>query len=112
MHGICSSIIASICVYVCSHYRKVKRIYDVYHDIFSLVTGRGFVFKYPSYVLSTEGAIDCTQVQSWVVGGYGEECRQEKIVAGQFADKYKDETFCWTKKLSTEDYCCLPRVSL
>jgi hypothetical protein len=28
-----------------------------------------------------------------VVGGYGEECRQEKIVAGQFADKYKDETF-------------------
>jgi len=29
---------------------------------------------------------------------------ERKSVDGQFADKYKDEPFCWTKKLSKEDY--------
>ena len=38
MHAICFSIIVSICVYVHPHYRKVKRLYNVYHHILSLVS--------------------------------------------------------------------------
>ena len=37
--------VRAITVYVCPHYRKVKSIYDVHHHIFSLVTGKGFVFS-------------------------------------------------------------------
>ena len=29
---------------------------------------------------------------------------ERKSVDGQFADKYKDETFCWTKKLRKDQY--------
>jgi hypothetical protein len=35
-----------------------------------------------------------------ILGGWwgcGEECRKEKSVAGQFAAKYRSETYCWTQ---------------
>jgi hypothetical protein len=54
MQVICSSTIASICVHVCPHYRKVKRVDVVYHHIFSLV--RRVCVEYPSYVLSQHDA--------------------------------------------------------
>ena len=51
----------------------------------------------------------------WVVVGKSEK----KSVAGQFAIKYKSETYCWTQKLKKEDYgmtildtsCCCKRVN-
>jgi hypothetical protein len=39
-----------------------------------------------------------------VNGWGGEECRKEESVAGQFAVKYKSETYYWTQKLNKEDY--------
>ena len=30
--------------------------------------------------------------------------KKKKSVAGQFAVKYKSETYCWTQKLNREDY--------
>ncbi len=29
---------------------------------------------------------------------------KKKSVAGQFAAKYRSETYCWTQKLNREDY--------
>ena len=46
--------------------------------------------------------------------------KKKKSIAGQFAIKYKLETYCWTQKLNKEDYgfdkyratsCCCKRVS-
>jgi hypothetical protein len=39
-----------------------------------------------------------------VVGGGGEECGKEDKCSGQFAVKYKSETYFWTKKLNKKDY--------
>jgi hypothetical protein len=45
--------------------------------------------------------------------------KKKKSIAGQFAIKYKLETYCWTQKLNKEDYgfdkyratsCCCKRV--
>ncbi len=36
--------------------------------------------------------------------GGGEECGKKESAAGQFAVKYKSETHCRTKKLSSDDY--------
>ena len=49
MHVICSFTFIYICVHVWSHYRKVKRVYDVYRHIFSV---RRVCVEYSSYVLS------------------------------------------------------------
>jgi hypothetical protein len=39
----------------------------------------------------------------WVVGVV-KRVEKKKSVDGQFADKYKPETYCWTQKLNKEDY--------
>ena len=36
--------------------------------------------------------------------GCGEESRNQKEVAGQFAVKYMSETTCWTHSLNKQDY--------
>ena len=36
--------------------------------------------------------------------GVVKSVEKKKSVAGQFAVKYKSETYCWTQKLSREDY--------
>ena len=50
MHVICSSIVVSICFYVCPHFRKVGSVYYVHHHIFSLI--RRICVEYPSHILS------------------------------------------------------------
>jgi uncharacterized membrane protein len=40
----------------------------------------------------------------WAVVGVVKSVEKKKSVAGQFAVKYKSETYCWTKKLNREDY--------
>ena len=39
----------------------------------------------------------------WAVGVV-KSVEKKKSVAGQFAVKYKSETYCWTQKLNREDY--------
>jgi len=39
-----------------------------------------------------------------VVVGVVKRFEKKKSVAGQFAVKYKSETYCWTQKLNKEDY--------
>jgi len=40
----------------------------------------------------------------WLGDGMVKSVEKKKSIAGQFEVKYKDDTFCWTKKLSKEDY--------
>ena len=39
----------------------------------------------------------------WAVGVV-KSVEKKKSVAGQFAVKYRSETYCWTQKLNREDY--------
>jgi hypothetical protein len=59
---------------------------------------------------NTEETIYCTQVLYWVGGGVVKSVETKSSVAGQFAVKFKSETYCWTQKLNKEDYgvnkCC------
>ena len=54
---------------------------------------------------NTEKTIYCTQVLYWVDGvGVVKSVEKKKSVAGQFAVKYKSETYSQTQKINKEDY--------